>query len=142
MKEQLPVRRDGDEPIIQGYEEVLGYEAMTPIVPYSPRETDRLQRFSHILHRVHEAEQQLRDYGWPAHFGRTNAEGKVADPYIVMDRKFIKTWRDRAANLYGDEFAPDEHMREAADDIAGTMHDQFNPTLTPRELSELWNRPY
>lgn len=135
-----------DEPysLLAGAEldDVLGAEAYVPVVPYNEREQSRLERFASILQRVNEAERTLHEDGKSSVFGYVRDGQPVGEPIMTMDERYVDTWKHRAFNLYYDEFRGDERMKEAALDIAYDVKEQYQHAMTPRDLSQLWERTY
>jgi hypothetical protein len=120
-------------------EQEVGYEAGTP--PFTAKETARLNAFSMIEQRIHEAEHDLQECGRPLSVGNLNEKGQVVDEFFKMDRRFISIWKEKALSMYESDFAGKEHLRDAAQDIVETVGMQTEPaTLSPQALSSLWER--
>ena len=115
-----------------------------PVQPYSAREMDRLRAFSNISKQVHEERAYLRRHDEPRAWGAMNPQtGRLVEPWMRFDGKFLYTWSHVLDNMYSGEFAQDPKMQAAAQEITLSHREQYDgvgKVMTPGELEDLMSR--
>jgi hypothetical protein len=112
----------------------------TIVVPYSPRQANRLSAFRNILRVVHAQAAPVRA-GAPRVYGRYEGD-RLAEAYMRLDGKFVRAWNHVAESMYRTEFAHDGALKQAAQDIVREVKREFDgpDALSAAELTALAER--
>ena len=82
----------------------------------SDRDKGRLRAFQHLLRQIKKYESVILS-GKTLHWGYANAEGKVTETHLVINKNLLRKLRAMAKGMYISDLAETSHVRGIADAI-------------------------
>jgi len=106
---------------------------------FPPGVESRLKAFRHILERTMEVEESIGERGSHT-FGVVNDKGKVVEPFMTLDQRFVHRWYNVAENIYRTEFAKRPRLKYEAESIRDEVRAQFgkSETMSPGDLNHIY----
>jgi hypothetical protein len=104
---------------------------------YTPKEADRLVVFRNVLEKIEGSRDNVIS-GQRRAWGRTE-DGKVVEPYINLDGKFVHVFSRAVDSMYWKEFT-EPHMRQAAEAIvfeSKVAHDRAVEPMPEKQMRRL-----
>lgn len=132
--------REPDMPPFVDDAAVAGMAEAPHMLPYTKLESHLLSRMDRMISKSFEIRDIVKKSG-SIMYGVVNEQGKMADKYFDIDARllyFVNKMIWNQHKFYGEG---NERMTEAEKDIRDTQYKAHDEqSLSPKELSDLWNR--